>query len=105
MAGLEADPFNCLGPFSDAKPSQCSELKFMETGSPDLVGAFRSPSLRGASERAPYMHAGQFATLGDLLKHYNEAPAALFGKSELKPLGLSSEELANLEAFLQALTP
>ena len=77
----------------------------METDSPELVGAFRSPSLRGASERAPYMHAGQFATLKDLLKHYNEAPAAAFGKSELKPLEMSSEELADLEAFLQTLSP
>jgi cytochrome c peroxidase len=105
VAGLKADPFNCLGPFSDAKPSQCSELKFMETASPDLVGAFRSPSLRGASQRAPYMHAGQFATLADLLAHYNQAPAALFGKSELKQLGLSSGELADLEAFIQTLGP
>lgn len=104
VAGLKADPFNCLGPFSDAKPSDCSELKFMETESPDLVGAFRSPSLRGASERAPYMHAGQFATVTELLKHYDQAPAAAFGKSELKPLGLTDKQLADIEAFLRTLS-
>lgn len=104
VAGLKADPFNCLGPFSDAKPSDCSELKFMETESPDLVGAFRSPSLRGASERAPYMHAGQFATVTELLKHYDQAPAAAFGKSELKPLGLTDKQLADIETFLRTLS-
>ena len=103
VAGLKADPFNCLGPYSDAKPSQCSELKFMETASADLVGGFRSPSLRGAGQRAPYMHAGQFATLGDVLAHYNEAPAAAFGKSELKPLGLTAQQVRDIEAFLRTL--
>ena len=67
VATVKADPFNCLGPFSDARPQACSELKFMETASADLVGAFRSPSLRGVALRPPYMHAGQFATLHDVL--------------------------------------
>jgi cytochrome c peroxidase len=103
VAGLKADPFNCLGPFSDAEPSACTELKFMETASPDLVGAFRSPSLRNVALRAPFTHAGQFATLHDLLAHYNKAPAAGFGKSELKPLKLSDQELDDLEAFVRTL--
>ena len=105
VAELKADSFNCLGPFSDAEPSACTELRFMETASPDLVGAFRSPSLRGVAQRAPFTHAGQFATLHDLLAHYNEAPAAGFGKSELKPLELSDQQLRDLEAFLQTLDP
>jgi len=100
---LQEDQFNCLGPFSDAAQTQCSELRFMETTSSDLVGAFRSPSLRGAAQRAPYMHSGQFATLADLLVHYNKAPAAVFGTSELKPLGLTKQQLADIEAFLRTL--
>src|SRR5690606_6100901 len=103
VAMLQQDRFNCLGPFSDAAPSQCAELKFLETTSPDLLGAFRSPSLRGAAQRAPFTHAGQFATLADVLKHYNDAPAAVFGKSELKPLGLTARQLADIEAFLGTL--
>lgn len=105
VAKVKADPFNCLGPFSDARPQACTELKFMETSSPDLVGSFRSPSLRGVALRPPYMHAGQFATLHDVLAHYNTAPAASFGKSELKPLRLSDRQLAELEAFLKTLDP
>jgi cytochrome c peroxidase len=105
VLAVKADPFNCLGPFSDAKPQACAELKFLATSSPDLAGAFRSPSLRGVALRPPYMHAGQFATLRDVLAHYNEAPAATFGKSELKPLQLSGQQLADIEAFLRTLDP
>ena len=61
------------------------------------------PSLRNVAERAPYMHAGQFATLTEVLAHYNRAPAAPAGRSELRPLGLSSVELRQLEAFLRTL--
>ena len=38
--------------------------------------AYKVPSLRNVAERAPYMHAGQFATLSQVLDHYNRAPAA-----------------------------
>jgi cytochrome c peroxidase len=50
------------------------------------------------------MHAGQLATLDDVLTHYNTAPAAPFGHSELKPLRLSPTERRQLVAFLQTLS-
>jgi cytochrome c peroxidase len=59
---------------------------------------------RNVAERAPYMHAGQFGSLREVLDHYNRAPAAPFGHSELKPLNLSEQELAQLEAFLRSLS-
>ena len=62
------------------------------------------PSLRNVAERAPYMHAGQFATLAEVLEHYNRAPAGPGGHTELKPLGLSTTELGQLEAFLRSLS-
>jgi cytochrome c peroxidase len=49
---------------------------------------FRPPSLRGVADRPPYMHAGQFATLEEVLHHYNTAPEAPGGHSELEPLNL-----------------
>ena len=49
------------------------------------------------------MHKGQLATLADVLRHYNEAPDAMIGHNEAKPLGLSSKELRQLEAFLRTL--
>ena len=99
------DPFNCLGVFSDAAPEDCAELRFMTVGSPDEPGAFKTPSLRGAASRAPYMHAGQIATLEEVLQHYNTAPEAQVGHSELRPRGLSDKDLTHLAAFISALDP
>ena len=59
----------------------------------------------GVAQRPPYMNAGQVPTLSAALDHYNRAPAAPVGHSELNPLGLSPEELAALEAFLKTLDP
>ena len=99
------DPFNCLGPYSDAAPEDCSELRFMVVGGPDDPGAFKTPSLRGAASRAPYMHAGQVETLDTVLRHYQSAPDAQVGQSELRPLNLSDAELRQIAAFLATLEP
>jgi cytochrome c peroxidase len=99
-----ADEFNCLGPYSDARPEQCAELRFIVSEGEQLVRAYKPPSLRGVAERPPYMHAGQIATLAETLIHYNNAPAAPAGHSELEPLNLSADELAQLLAFLQTLS-
>jgi cytochrome c peroxidase len=97
------DEFNCLGRFSDAKASECGELRFLATGSDKQAGQFRVPSLRNVAERAPYMHAGQFRTLREVVEHYNAAPAAPVGHSELHPLGLTSKEIDQLAGFLGTL--
>ncbi len=98
------DEFNCLSPYSDAAPEDCGELRFAKTDDHALERQFKPPSLRDVAERAPYMHAGQFTSLREVLDHYNRAPDAPHGHSELKPLGLSGQELAQLEAFLRSLS-
>ena len=65
---------------------------------------FKPPSLRNVAERGPYMHAGQFATLEQVLHHYNTAPTAPAGHSELEPLNLSDEQLGQIIAFLKTLS-
>jgi cytochrome c peroxidase len=107
MTGATAvanDEFNCRSRWSDAKREQCSELDFMITDSPELERAFKVPSLRNVADRAPYMHAGQLATLEEVVAHYNAAPAAPAGHTELKPLKLSPAELRQLTAFLRSLS-
>lgn len=99
-----ADEFNCLSQYSDARPEECAELRYMITEGEELVRQFRPPSLRNVVERPPYMHAGQFATLEEVLDHYNTAPEAPAGHSELEPLGLSDAELDQLMAFLRTLS-
>jgi cytochrome c peroxidase len=97
------DEFNCLGRYSDAKPAECRELKALLSDA-HTKGQFKVPSLRNVAQRAPYMHQGQLATLGQVLDHYNRAPRAATGESELVPLGLSAEELKQLERFLGTLS-
>ena len=104
IAQVLADPFNCLGVYSDAGPTDCAELRYMDRDGHDLMRAYKPPSLRGVAERAPFMHAGQMETLAAVVRHYNEAPAAPAGHSELQPLGMSAAELAALEAFLGTLS-
>ncbi len=99
-----ADPFNCLGDYSDDPERHCPELEFARTGA-ELVGAFRTPSLRNVEGTAPFMHKGQIATLGLVLEHYNEAPDAMIGHNEAKPLGLGKREIRDLASFLGTLTP
>lgn len=97
------DEFNCLGPFSDAGAGDCGELKFAKTEGAELMGSFKTPTLRNISKTAPYMHDGQLPTLGAVLDHYNRAPAAMSGQSELKPLQLEARELDQLRRFLLTL--
>jgi cytochrome c peroxidase len=108
------DEFNCLGRYSDAKPDQCGELQFLAADDPGQLAAFRTPSLRNVAERAPYMHAGQFSTLDQVLQHYAASPKAALGHSELaqpgekhadrQPIRLTAAEIRDLAAFLGTLT-
>lgn len=102
--GVLKDEFNCLSRYSDAGPDDCGELRFMTATGHELEAAFKPSSLRNIAQTAPYMHAGQFATLRDALNHYNQALPGPHGHSELNPLKLSERELAQLEAFLRSLS-
>ncbi|MGH2537357.1 MAG: cytochrome-c peroxidase [Candidatus Promineifilaceae bacterium] len=99
-----SDEFNCLSPYSDADPQACGRLRALMVEGQAPAGAFRTPSLRNVVERAPYMHAGQFITLGEVVAHYNAAPPAALGRTELRPLALSAAEIDGLVAFLRSLS-
>ncbi len=94
-----SDEFNCLGRYSDAGPQDCAELRFLDAETEKYVGAFKTPTLRNVVERAPYMHAGQFATLKEVLEFYRLSKSHELGHGEL-----SDEELSQLEAFLRTLS-
>ena len=97
------DEFNCRSKWSDASPEDCAELAYMVAEGHELMRAYKTPSLRGVANRPPYMHAGQIKTLAEVLDHYNRAPAAPDGHSEVQRLKLSAKELKALEAFLRTL--
>ena len=98
-----ADEFNCLSVYSDAQPDQCTELNFLVIDAHQQERQFKPPSLRNVAKRGPYMHAGQFATLEEVLNHYNTAPQAPAGHSELEPLHLSQKQIEQIIAFLKTL--
>jgi len=102
VAQVLADPFNCQGRFSDA-PDRCDELRFMIREGEELERAFKTPSLRGAASRPPYMHSGQIATLEEVIDHYSRAPASEGGHSELDPIIFTDRGRAALIAFLKTL--
>jgi len=68
--------------------------------------AFKTPSLREAARRAPYMHDGSLATLHDVVRHYaggvTERPT--LPRDLTRGLTLNGGEQAALVAFLESLT-
>jgi cytochrome c peroxidase len=106
--------FNCRSVYSDSPTDQClalaqAELDILEsdaTPSKDNknVAAFKTPSLRNVMLTMPLMHNGQFRSLKQVLEHYNKAPSSQMGTSELKPLRLNPQEIAQLQRFLESLT-
>jgi cytochrome c peroxidase len=74
-------------------------------GIEQLEHAFKTPTLRNVSQRAPYMHNGTVATLAAVIDHYDTGfvrrPSL---DTQMKPLGLTAEEKADLLAFLDTLT-
>jgi cytochrome c peroxidase len=95
------DEFNCLGPYSDAKPEECETVNTMDRDASRYVGAFKTPTLRNVAERPPYMHAGQMRTLREVMVHYMRMADRI---PEMMGVRLSMRDLAALEAFLRALT-
>ncbi len=63
------------------------------------------PTLRNIDQRAPYMHAGQIATLRDVVIHYNDGGIARPSRSpDVGNLGLTDQDIDDLVAFMRALT-
>lgn len=78
-----------------------------------LVGVFKIPSLRNVAMTAPYMHDGRFATIEDVVNHYNSGIKKSpnldnifrsWDTGDAIKLGLTDQEKAGLVAFLHTLT-
>ncbi len=70
------------------------------------MGAFRVPTLRNIAVTAPYMHDGSIATLSGVISHYETGGRAAgpYTSHILRTFQLTSEERADLIAFLDSLT-
>lgn len=81
------------------------------TGNPEQDGFFKVPSLRNITVTAPYMHDGRFATLREVIQHYNQDVKAHrnldpvlkdeFGQP--KQLNLSESDIDAMLAFFETL--
>jgi cytochrome c peroxidase len=68
-------------------------------------GRFKTPSLRGLTATAPYMHDGSMASLEEVVEYYNRGGNKNPGlDSNLELLGLSRSDIQDLVAFLRALS-
>jgi cytochrome c peroxidase len=68
-------------------------------------GRFKTPTLRGLTHTAPYMHDGSLKTLQDVVEFYNRGGVKNPNLDPVMgPLTLSKEEVKDLVAFLRALS-
>ena len=99
--------FNTAGPYNDAWASSFNRVHRLAAAPTDR-GLFRIKSLRQVAETAPYMHAGQLATLEDVVHSYNVGgdPSGFSGSRDrlVRPLGLTAAEEHQLVEFLRTLT-
>lgn len=70
LLGLASAEFVASSRWSDA-PQAAKPLVFTSVP-PSMVGAFKTPTLRGVTSSAPYGHGGAFKLLSDVSKHYGE---------------------------------
>jgi cytochrome c peroxidase len=70
-----------------------------------LDHAFKTPTLRSVADRPPYMHDGSIRTLEEVVDHYDHGfinrPSLA---DQIKPLGLSAQDKADLVAFMRTLS-
>ncbi len=68
-------------------------------------GRFKTPTLRDVDLTAPYLHDGSLPTLEQVIDRYDRGGISEENRdAEIRPLGLTPAEKADLAAFLRALT-
>jgi len=79
--------------------------RFVVTKEEKDKGAFKTPTIRNVALSAPYMHDGSIATLEEVVEWYDKGGHPHPQLSEkIRPLKLTSQEKADLVAFMQACT-
>ena len=100
-----ASGFSVDSPFSDDKTTgKLTGLAAVDS----MKGQFRTKSLRGVAESAPYMHSGQLATLDAVIDFYarggDTPPDGVTKDPLMKSFTLEGTDKADLVAFLKTLT-
>lgn len=108
IAPLLASEFTAGKKFSDS-PSSAKSLLGLQPPATTMLGAFKTPSLRGLPSSGPYGHGGTFATLAEVTKHYGERglkhdDTRAIGATEAWVPLFDANAQADLVPFLQVLT-
>lgn len=105
---LLASPFRADGAHSDAPQGERARALDVLVQSSENWGQFKTPSLRNVARTAPYMHAGQFASLDEVVHYYSTLEGAVLpghhGELVLQPLELDEDQQRDLVAFLESLS-
>ncbi|MDB4938685.1 MAG: Cytochrome peroxidase [Labilithrix sp.] len=100
LLGLATAEFVASSKWSDA-PQAAKPLSFPGVP-PSMIGAFKTPTLRGVSQSAPYGHGGAFGQLLDVTKHYGQRGQMVTPASAA---GIVEEWLPNFDANVQGDLP
>jgi cytochrome c peroxidase len=95
-----SDPLGVTGDYSDGDDGRLPVV------GPEYEGAFRTPTRRCVGSRPSFMHSGLLRTLSDVVDFFDrggDPSGSYLGESELRPLGLTSDEKTDLVVFLNAL--
>ena len=101
------DEFRNIGLYDGGRDND--KGRYNVTQDENDLGKFKVPGLRNVAVTAPYMHDGSFKTLREVLEFYNdpykfvEHPINI-DTLMIEPLGLTDQELTDLENFLLTLT-
>jgi len=106
---VREDPFNGVGPYSDAPTGEAATKLDHLAYTVELLGQYKVPTLRNVATHPPYMHGGHFDTLHEVLRFYvaldQEPPVG--HRDELlvlEPIILDDDEIDAVVAFLESLT-
>jgi cytochrome c peroxidase len=80
--------------------------RFEVTKNDEDKGKFKTPTLYNSGSFAFFMHDGAFGSLSAVIEHYNKGgdPGNKNQDPLIRPLSLTAQEKADLEAFLKSLT-
>jgi cytochrome c peroxidase len=101
IAAALVDPASTAGALSDG-----DRHALPAAVTPQMEGAFRTPTLRCAANHPSFMHTAQLTALDQVVAFFDrggDRPGGYPGMNELAPLGLSDREQADLVAFMNAL--
>lgn len=106
VPGLLSSIWKVDGDFSDDKTTGKLTGLMAEAS---MKGQFRTKSLRGVAASGPFMHAGQFTTLEEVVDFYKKGggepgDSGIVKSDLMKPIAFEGTEAADLIAFMKTLT-